>query len=454
MSEVAVTAESIVARIERLPVTSWHVRMRIIVGSATFFDAFDALTIAVVLPVLIGLWHMTPGQIGFLISSGYIGQLIGSIGLGWLAERYGRLRVLTWTVAIIAVLSLACAFAWDYNSLFAFRFIQGLGLGGEVPIAATYINEFAKAQRRGQFVLIYQTIFPVGILATSLLAVWVVPDLGWQWMFVSGALPAILAIYMRRAIPESPRWLASKGRLAEADRVLSEIEAQVSQNGAVPLPPLPLDMPRVVVAEASWRDLLGGMYLSRTLAVWVMWFCAAFVGYGITAWMPAIYRTVFKLPVQQALLYSVVSTVALLLSAIVCTLIIDRIGRRPAFVLGFFLAGLPLVVLWYLGAGMTLTAVVTLVTATSFFFAMLQLGLYLYNPEIYPTRMRALGTGIGSGWTRIGSIASPPIVGAVLSSAGLPGVFLVLGVVAFIGAATVLFFAVETRGRLLEELSP
>jgi MFS transporter, putative metabolite:H+ symporter len=145
MADAALTAESIVARIERLPVAPWHVRMRAIIASATFFDAFDALTIAFVMPALFGPWHLNPAQIGVMISGGYIGQVIGAFGFGWLAERYGRLRVLTWTILVIAVMSLACAFAWDFQSLFWLRVIQGLGLGGEVPIAATYINEFAKA---------------------------------------------------------------------------------------------------------------------------------------------------------------------------------------------------------------------------------------------------------------------------------------------------------------------
>src|ERR1700722_19875666 len=130
MSAAVLTPESIIARIERLPVSPWHVRMRVIVGSATFFDAFDALTIAFVAPALSGLWHLRPSDIGFLISSGFIGQAIGAAGFGWAAERYGRLRVLTWTVAIISVFSLACAWAWGFWSLFLLRFIQGFGLGG------------------------------------------------------------------------------------------------------------------------------------------------------------------------------------------------------------------------------------------------------------------------------------------------------------------------------------
>ena len=117
MSDIALSAETIVARVERLPISRWHNYMRVVVGSATFFDAFDALVIAFVLPVLIPLWQMSPAQVGLLVSSGYVGQVIGCILFGWVAERFGRLRSLAWTIGVISVLSIACAFAWDATSL-------------------------------------------------------------------------------------------------------------------------------------------------------------------------------------------------------------------------------------------------------------------------------------------------------------------------------------------------
>ena len=185
IATVPLSEELISARIERLPLTSWYRRMMLIVGMAGFFDAFDALTIAFVLPVLIAKWHINPAQIGALISIGYAGQLIGAIGLSWIAEKYGRQRVLRWTIAVIGLLSIACAFAWSYTSLFWFRFVQGLGLGAEVPIAATYMNEFTRAELRGRLVILFQAIFAFGVMVTAFIAIWVVPHLGWQWMFPS-----------------------------------------------------------------------------------------------------------------------------------------------------------------------------------------------------------------------------------------------------------------------------
>jgi putative MFS transporter len=159
MDAATVTEEQVVARIERLPISRWYARVISTVASAHFFDAFDSLTIAFVLPVLVGLWHITPGEIGWLISAGYVGQLIGALAFGWMAERFGRLKILQFSLGLIAIFAGACALAWNYSSFFWFRSIQGLGLGAEVPVAATYMNEFTKAKYRGRLIMSLQSMF-------------------------------------------------------------------------------------------------------------------------------------------------------------------------------------------------------------------------------------------------------------------------------------------------------
>ena len=195
--------QEIIARLERLPLSSWQVKTRIVVGTATFFDAFDALTIAYILPAIIPLWHLAPADIGWLISTGYVGQLIGALAGGWLAERFGRKPVIFAAILWFGLLSIACAFAWSYQSLLVLRALQGLGLGAEVPVAATYIGELAKARGRGRVVLLFELIFPVGIVMAALLGRWIVPHLGWQSMFYIGGLPALLALFLMRLLPES-----------------------------------------------------------------------------------------------------------------------------------------------------------------------------------------------------------------------------------------------------------
>src|SRR5262249_52063415 len=162
------------------------------IGTATFFDAFDALAIAYVLPVLIRLWKLGPLEIGNLISIGYVGQLVGALFFGWLAERRGRMLALQLSVALYSVFSLLAAFSWSYGSLFAFRTIQGIGLGGEVPVAAAYISELSRARGRGRFVLLYELAFAIGLVAAAVLGNLIVPTLGWQAMFLIGAIPALL----------------------------------------------------------------------------------------------------------------------------------------------------------------------------------------------------------------------------------------------------------------------
>jgi putative MFS transporter len=445
------TVDNVVARIERLPTSWWHIKTRIIVGVATFFDAFDALAIATVLPVLVPLWKLTPPQIGLLISAGFLGQLVGALLFGWIGERFGRLHAMVWSIATFAVMSFVCALAWDYTSLLVFRTLQGVGLGGEVPVAAVYISELSKARNRGRFVLLYELVFPVGLVTASLLGVWVVPNLGWQWMFYIGALPAILALILRLLLPESPRWLAVHGRHAEAEAALALIERETQRSTGQPLPPV---QPVVSTHDrrASLSDLFGPIYLRRTLVVWVIWFSAYFVNYGLSIWLPTIYRTVFKLPLDVSLRYGLITQAAGLLGTLICALSIDYVGRRIWFAVAFTAACVSLGLL-ATSANPTAQQVLTYMTIAYLFVSTINIGVYLYTPELYPTRVRALGVGTATAWLRFASMIGPTAVGYMIAT-GLQSVFLTFAVVAAIAAIITAAFAVETKGRVLEEVSP
>lgn len=444
-------AADVVARIERLPTSAWHVKARVIIGVATFFDAFDALAIAFVLPVLAPLWKLTGPQIGFTISAGYLGQLAGALLFSWIAERTGRIKALMLSILVLSVMSLACAFAWDYQSLLIFRTLQGLGLGGEVPIAAVYISEITRANGRGRFVLLYELIFPIGLVGAGLLARWVVPNLGWNYMFVIGAIPAFLVLFMQRVLPESPRWLAVHGRDKEAEAAVSHIERETEKALRAPLPPVQSG----VAADdrpAAWSDLFGPIYLQRTLVVWVIWFGAYLITYGLTVWLPTMYRTVYHLPLEQSLQYGLITQLVGLLGTLTCALTIDTFGRRPGFAIAFVGAAAALSALWLLGAQAPLR-VLTLVSFAFFFSSVVSIGAYLYTPELYPTRARALGVGVATAWLRLASMIGPTVVGLMIDG-GLENVFLAFGAIAALAAAITALFAVETKNRVLEEISP
>jgi putative MFS transporter len=355
------------------------------------------------------------------------------------------------SIALFGVMSLVCAFAWDYNSLLWFRTLQGVGLGGEVPVAATYISELTRAKNRGRFVLLYELVFPIGLVTVSLTGLWVVPNLGWQWMFYIGTLPAILALVLRVLIPESPRWLAVHGRPAEADAVVSMIERETQKSTGQPLPPV---QPVVATTDqrASLSDVFGPRYLRRTLVVWVIWFVSYFINYGLVVWLPTIYRTVFKLPLDVSLRYGQITQCVGLLGALTCALGIDLVGRRLWFAIAFA-GGCISVGLLAMIAAPTAVQVLVYMSVAYFFITTINLGVYLYTPELYPTRVRALGVGTATAWLRFASMIGPTIVGYMIAG-GLPPVFLTFAAAAGFAAIVTAAFAVETKGRVLEEVSP
>lgn len=338
-------------------------------------------------------------------------------------------------------------------ALLVFRTLQGLGLGGEVPVAATYISELSKAKERGKFVLFYELVFPFGLLGAALAGYWIVPHWGWRPLFVLGGLAALLIFYLRSRLPESPRWLASVGRINEAEEAMTCIEKRVERSSGIALPP---PEARVVVGatgQTRWRELLESPYRGRTLVVWVLWFSAYLTTYGLTTWLPSIYTSVYHLPLQRAFGYSLGTTAAGLVGALVCALLIDRLGRRFWLAGALMMAGVFLGVLWLLGRPTALD--VLLWSALAYLFtSSVSLAVYLYTPELYPTRMRALGSSIASAWARLASITGPLLVGVLLARYSLAWVFLVFGAVCLMGGVTTALFSTETRERLLEEVSP
>ncbi|REJ12988.1 MAG: MFS transporter, partial [Bacillaceae bacterium] len=378
-------ASQLITRMESVPFSRWHLKPRLIMGSATFFDAFDALSLAFVLPVLIGLWKLTPGQIGILIGAGYLGQAVGAVLFGWLAERFGRIFSAKCTVFLMSVMSIACMFAGNFNALLLFRFIQGIGVGGEVPVAATYINELSRAHGRGRFFMLYEMIFPLGLMMTAQIGAIVVPSLGWKWMFLIGGIGGLIVFLFFFMLRESPRWLISKGRFDEAERIIEEIEASTDKRL-----PVTMNAPQAVV-KGNWKELFSPFYRSRTLIVWTLWFSAYFVSNGLNNWLPSLYKTVYNLPLKDSLRAASMSNVIQLIAVFACALLIDRVGRKRWATIAFLVAGLLLTTLWFNGAE-SAYSVMYLGSAAYGVIGTITVLLYLYTPEIYPTRMRAVGT--------------------------------------------------------------
>jgi MFS transporter, putative metabolite:H+ symporter len=461
----ALDPPTLLARLESIPFSRWHLRARVIVGSATFFDAFDALSLAFVLPVLVRLWAITPAQIGWLIAIGYLGQFVGALVFGAFAERHGRIRSVAGATALMSVMSIACALAGNFGTLLALRLIQGIGVGGEMPVAATYINELSKARGRGRFFLLYELIFPIGLMVTGQIGALLVPTLGWQVMFLIGGVPGLLVTVLLLQLPESPRWLISKGRVADADAVIREIEAAAPGVGSREsgVESRPATGSRLQAADAHRRgapssppaaasELISGLYRTRTFIVWTLWASAYFITNGLNNWMPTLYSSVYHLSLAAALRAGTFNNIAQVAILIVCAFAIDAIGRRPWTVLGF-IAGAALLAMLGTFAAHSVNAVIALVTLSYGIVGSVNAVLYLYTPEIYPTRMRALGTGAATCWLRLASAAGPVFVGYLVAVRGTAAVFVMFAGAGLIGAVAALGM-LETRNRRLEELAP
>lgn len=446
------TAEMISARLERLPMSRWHVKARVIVGAVTFFDGFDQLMIAYSLPELAPKWGLSSSAIAWVIAIGGIGMLAGALGGGWLADRVGRLNVIMGSLALYAVMSLGMAFTDSLVLFLVFRFVQGIGLGAEVPVAASYIGEITKAHRRGRFVLMYEVIFPIGLVASAVVSAWVVPNFGYKVLFALGALPLLLLPLIRK-LPESPRWLASRGRMDDAERSMAAIEEEITTKYgktlslAVPLPAAP-----VQVKRAKFKELFQGVYRRRTLMLATIWLTAYFVNYGIASWLPTLYHKTFDLSVDTALRYSIVTSVAGLIGCVVVALLIDGVGRRICISLSMVLCSTMLFMLAAFGTG-SATQVLFWSAGSALFVFAVNMALYVYTAELYPTRMRALGCAFGGAAGRLGIIVGPLVVGFVLAGNSLTVLFVVFGLVALFGAIIAAVFAVETKERTLEEIS-
>jgi len=448
----------IIARLERLPLSRLHLRLAAILSIGTFFDAFDAICIAVALTVIFTTLHIGFFDAGLVFSSAYIGQFVGAWGFGLLSERYGRKNAFVTALLLYGVLSIATAFAWNLQSLVAIRVVQGLGLGGEIPAAAVLINEMLRSQKRGRISMIYQTVFQWGALLTPVIGLLFFnlfgQNLGWRLMFLFGGIPAFAAIYAWFALPESPRWLADRGRYDEADEVVRAMESQKW--------PEPLQAPQRVAPPTLEHmrigELFGGIYLRRTLMVWAAWLCSFFVAYGFSLWLPTLYVKIGGLPVNDALALSIIPWICNMSLMYLSAFVVDRIGRKPIFVFGFLailvagFGGAFIVEHWHTTVWQVLFGIgLMLGIGTSLCTTML----FTYTSELYPTRMRGLGVAAGSGMLRLAAVIAPASVGTLLASGfGIGSVFVMFGFAGLIGAVVVAFFGIETKQQSLETLSP
>ena len=424
----------------------WTLRSRIpyLLGVIMLFDSWDSIVIAFTLPVLIGEWELSSLQIGSLISAGYGGQFIGALLFGVVAERFGRLPILRLLVLIMSLLALACAMAGSYDNLLIIRAVQGVAIGGALPVSICYINEIAPTETRGKFFGTYQFLLTSGFGIASLTSAWVVPAFGWQPMFALGAIP-LLFLPFTLSLPESPRWLAGKGK---TEAVASSLE----KLGSGPLPPAnDRTAPTAIAEKIPVAELFSPAIRKTTLLTACLWFLTSLVSFGLVTWIPSIYVDEFNIPVEDSLRYSAIVAVAVFILPIILRQTIDTLGRRPLPILGTIVGGISLIAMIFINHDATLL-LVTLVIIGQIGISISSMVLWPYTAETFPTRIRSLALGTYSSIARAASMLTPLLVGGILQVRGsITPVFLVFGLAALGAACIWLFGTRETAGRKMAD---
>ncbi len=441
-------------RLEALPVGSFHYKLLFITGLGWLFDSMDTGLIAFVLPVIGKQWGLAASQMGAIGSIGLVGMAIGAIIAGGIADRFGRKTVFSATVILYSIATGLCAISWNFESLLIFRFLVGFGLGGELPVAATLMSEFAPTNLRGRFIVLLESFWGVGWIAAACIAYMFIPVYGWHYAFIIGALPAVYVFFIRLHMPESVRYLLSKGRVSEAQKIVNDLEEKL---GVVYNGDFNSDAKAAVAetqeakrdSKVGLKDLWSTKYLSRTIMLWIVWFGIVYSYYGIFTWLPSIvYQQGFAF--VKTFEYVLIITFAQLPGYFCAAWLVDKWGRK--YTLSFFLL-MSGVASYFFGQAATVETIVFWGCVMSFFNLGAWGVVYTYTPELYPTAIRAMGSGWAAGIGRIGGMAAPLIVGLMIQSGSdMHAVFYMFAAVFIIIALAVFSLGVETKKKNLENI--
>ncbi|MGO2684428.1 MAG: MFS transporter [Microbacterium sp.] len=448
MTDSVPSRATLASRLDDLPFTRRHLRLLTGSGAGWALDAMDVGLISFILAALAQQWDISKAESGWIASIGFIGMALGASLGGLLADRFGRRQVFALTLLIYGLATGASALAGGVAILLVLRFFVGLGLGAELPVASTYVSEFAPARMRGRLIVILEAFWAVGWTAAALIGYFVIPasDDGWRWAFALGAVPAAYALVVRWGLPESPRWLASRGHLGEAERIVATFEADA---GIVAKPaPTAGDRPRAIAtsAGARLRTLWSAEFRVRTLCIWLVWFCVNFAYYGAFIWIPSILVDA-GYDLVQSFGFTLLITLAQLPGYAVAAWLIEVWGRRVT--LSVFLVGSAGAAVLF-GTATGDAAIIGSGMALSFFNLGAWGALYAVTPEIYPTSLRGTGSGWAAGVGRIASIIAPLLVPVLLGMGGTPVLFVVFAAF-FVIAAAAAWGLVDRRGQALDD---
>jgi MFS transporter, putative metabolite:H+ symporter len=419
--------------------TRFHRKAVAVTGAAWTFVAMEILLVGFTVPVFTALWGLSGRYAGWIAASALAGSLVGSLVLGQVADRIGRRRIFQASILWYAAFTAVTALAWGPGSLSAFRFLAGLGLGGMLVVDPAMLAEYLPPQKRGRFLVVLDLFWPVGLLLATGLSWLFLEQVGgewaWRWLFLAAAFPAFLAFVARLSLPESPYFLARRGRRAEAAQVLEEITGR----------PVAGDLAVAPEPRSSIVELAAARLRSRTAIILLVWIALNLSYYGLFLWLPFVLQEEarFTIDVYLLLALSALSQFPGYLAAI---WLVERIGRRPTLALFLLLGGVS-------AFAFAVSESTPQYVAALFFVGFFNLGawgaVYPYTSELFPTRLRGSAFGLAEGFGKGAAIGGPYLFGALIDATGDSTWSLTFVALVMAGGALVTLFGPETRGRAL-----
>lgn len=420
-------------RLETLPVTP---KLRRIMGASGIGWALDAMDVGLISFIIAALgvhWKISPTEQSWLVSAGFIGMAAGASLGGLLADKIGRKQVFALTLLVYGLATGASALATGLVMLIILRFIIGMGLGAELPVASTLIAEFSPRIIRARMIVILEAFWAVGWIFAALIGAYVIksgPD-GWRWALALGMIPAFYSLVIRMGLPESVAFLESKERYAEAEAVVRDFESSARSIGWERADNIQFDFvdekPKPVVVTSIWASGLR----KRSAALWTIWFFVNFSYYGAFIWIPTL-LVAAGFDLVRSFSFTLIITLAQLPGYAVAAWLIEKWGRRTT--LTVFLIGSAFGAGFYALAN-TPATIIAAGCVLSFFNLGAWGALYAIGPDLYPTHLRGVGTGSAAAFGRVASILTPLLVPVVVANLGTLWLFAIFAAAFFIAAA-------------------
>ncbi|WP_250469135.1 MFS transporter [Caballeronia sp. GAFFF2] len=435
-------------RLDRLPISGFHKRVLWLIGAGMFLDSFDIYLAGGVLGALSKTgWSSMHLNAAFL-SSTFIGMLLGAFTAGVLGDAKGRKFTYQFNLAVFGLASIAGAFAPNMTWLIVCRFFMGLGLGAEIVVGYGSVGEFMPPAVRGKWSAYLSLITNSALFFSTFLGYLIIPTIGWRAMFAIVGVGAMIVWVIRKKMPESPRWLESKGRYDEAEAILRAAEEESAR--VRPLPPI-ADLPRAITKKTTLIELFSGALIRRTFVSIVVQVAVNMVIYGFIVWVPTFLMKQ-GIGMASSLGYTTLMSLGGPAGALVGVLIADRIGRKNGLIA---VAALAAVIGW-LYSHSTSVEMATLLGFILFTltYLMVALGIATYIPELFATENRMRANGIAGCAGRITGIFAPQLVVVMYATGGIKDVLSMIIGACVVMAVVLAVFGIETNKRSLEEIAP